>query len=251
MVMTSKSGMIAILSGLAVGTATPCMSQTPPPPNAVVVAGNAPALCWSPAGTNWRISQAAQGNFTAGAGFSGGGTIAIPESDLVDTNKRANVTFAGGDSGNMRLRFTVSCNTLVVAQLSAQYGRLQNVDALTLPAGMPVARTANRSATFENYYPYRVDYGFVNTVNGAVPPGATDKVNGSLGYVENQAGSPAGGASPSWPSVTSGGDWFSIKRVDVRINLNPPPNVAGTTVRPVMIAGSYKDQLTLTLTPSL
>jgi hypothetical protein len=244
-------GMIAVLSGLIALTSSVCFAQTPPPANAVIVAGTAPALCWSAPGTNWVQNGASAGNFSAGSGFAGGATVSILESQLVDANKRAALSFGNSGENAMRMRFSVNCNSPVVAQLSAQYGRLQNTDALALPAGMPAQRTATTSATFENYYPYKIEYGFINTLTGAQPPNASHKVNGSAGYTNPLNGSAGGGAPPSWSSVTSAGAWFSIKRVDVRIDLDPPPLVNGGTVRPVMIAGSYSDRLTLTLTPSL
>jgi hypothetical protein len=248
-VMNNKIKLAAILTSVIVAASTNALAQTPPPPNAVIVGGSAPALCWSTPGTNWQQNGTSNTNFVAGSGFAGGGTVTVPESQLVDSSKRAAITF--GSAGGVRLRFGVSCNAPVVAQLSAQYGRLQNVDALTLPAGMPVARTPTRSATFENYYPYKVEYGFVNTLIGAQPPSATQKVNGAAGYSNPQNGSAPGGPPPSWSGVTSGALWYTVKRVDVRIDLDPPPEVDGSNQRPVMIAGSYKDQLTLTLTPSL
>jgi hypothetical protein len=244
-----NQGFIALLSGLAIVSSSHSLAQTPPPPNSVIVAGTAPALCWSTPGTSWQINGASTGTFTSGSGFAGGATVAVPEGQLVDANKRAALTF--GSLGAVRMRFSINCNSPVVAQLSALYGRLQNTDALTLPAGLPVARTASRSASFENYYPYNIEYGFINTVAGAMPPSASQKVNGTAGYSNPQSGSVGGGAPPEWSSVTSAGNWFSIKRVDVRIDLDPPPLVDGSPLRPVMIAGSYSDRLTLTLTPSL
>jgi hypothetical protein len=240
---------IALFSALIAGAATSVQAQTPPPPNAVIVGGSAQALCWSAPGTNWVQNGTTGGNFASGSGFAGGATLTVPESQLVDANKRAAVTFGVG--GGVRMRFAVNCNAPVTAQLSAQYGRLQNVNALSVPSGMPVSRTASGSGTFENYYPYRIEYGFVNTVTGAQPPSNSQKVNGTAGYSNSQNGSAAGGAPPTWSSVTSGGDWFNVKRVDVRIDLDPPPNVVGTSQRPVMIAGSYSDRLTLTLTPQI
>jgi hypothetical protein len=249
-IMRKLSVSTPILFGLVTfALSTAAVAQTPPPPNSVVVAGNAPTLCWSAPGTNWQMNGTSQGNFVAGASFAGGGTINVPESQLVDSSKRAAITFGSG--GGVRMRFGVNCNSPVVAQLSAQYGRLQNVNALTLPTGMPQARTTNSSATFENHYPYRIEYGFVNTLTGAQPPSNAQKVNGSAGYSNPQNGATASGAPPTWSSVTSGSNWFDVKRVDVRIDLDPPPFVTGTSVRPVMIAGSYTDRLTLTLTPSL
>jgi hypothetical protein len=238
------------LFALAVAlTSTASLAQTPPPANAVIVGGTAPALCWSTPGTNWQQNGTSAGNFSSGTGFGGGATVTVPESQLVDANKRAAISF--GSAGGVRMRFGVNCNSPVVAQLSAQYGRLQNSDAQTLPAGMPASRTGSSSATFENYYPYKVEYGFINTLTGAQPPNASQKVNGSAGYSNPQNGASAGGSPPTWTSVTSANAWFSIKRVDVRIDLDPPPFVTGTSLRPVMIAGSYSDRLTLTLTPSL
>jgi hypothetical protein len=238
-----------LLGGFIIMIATPSLAQTPPPNNAVVVGGTAPALCWSAPGTNWTQNGTTGGNFSAGSGFAGGATVVVPQSQLVDANKRAALTF--GSLGAVRMRFAVSCNAPVVAQLSAQYGRLQNTDAQTLPAGMPATRTASTSATFENYYPYQIEYGFVNTLTGATPPSASQKVNGTTGYSNPQNGATADGAPPTWSPVSSGGSWFDIKRVDVRVDLDPPPVVSGSTLRPVMIAGSYSDRLTLTLTPSL
>lgn len=237
------------LAALIACASTASLAQTPPPPNAVIVGGTAPALCWSTPGTNWQQNGTSSGNFSSGTGFGGGATVTVPESQLVDANKRAAITF--GSSGGVRMRFGVNCNSPVVAQLSAQYGRFQNTDALTLPTGMPASRTGSSSATFENYYPYKIEYGFVNTLTGAQPPSAAQKVNGTAGYSNPQNGASASGAPPNWTSVTSANQWFSVKRVDVRIDLDPPPFVTGTSVRPVMIAGSYSDRLTLTLTPSL
>jgi hypothetical protein len=238
-----------LLGGLLFMMATPSLAQTPPPNNAVVVGGSAPALCWSAPGANWTQNGTSAGNFSAGTGFAGGATVVVPQNQLVDSDKRAALTF--GSLGAVRMRFAVTCNSPVEAKLSAQYGRLQNTSAPSLPPGMPANRTATTSATFENYYPYQIEYGFVNTLTGATPPSASQKVNGTTGYSNPQNGATADGLPPNWSPVSSGGSWFNIKRVDVRIDLDPPPVVSGSTLRPVMIAGSYSDRLTLTLTPSL
>jgi hypothetical protein len=234
---------VALITGSAFAQDAPPAS---PAPNNVAITGNASAICWTPGGATWAINGT---NATGGGGtFAAGTVVTIGSGGLVDANNRAAASFA------VRARMLINCNAPLTATLTAQQGRFRNTSVPTLPAGL--TRTATASAAFENSYPYFVNYGLLNTttltVDGAgnIPNG--DRVNGPNGYLTNLQSGPAGTtASPNWGEVASGSQWATLKRLDVRLQVTNPPNVAGQTVRPVMIAGSYSEVLTVAVNPSL
>jgi hypothetical protein len=239
---------VTTLSLAVMGSAAFAQAVTPPPPptGSAPINGSASAICWTGPGATWTINGT---NVTGGGGTFTAGTVATAGSaGLVDANNRAAANFA------FRARMLINCNSPVTATLSALQGRFRNTNVPTLPAGL--TRTATSSAAFENSYPYFVNYGLVNTttltVDGSGNIPNADRVNGANGYRTGlQSGPAATIGSPSWGSVVSGNQWATLQRLDVRLQVTDPPNVTSQSVKPVMIAGSYTEVLTVGVNPAL
>jgi hypothetical protein len=239
---------VTTLSLAVMGIAPLAHAESPPPPpptGSTPITGSASAICWTGPGATWTINGT---NVTGGGGTFTAGTVATAGSaGLVDANNRAAANFA------FRARMLINCNSPVTATLSALQGRFRNTNVPTLPAGL--TRTASSSAAFENSYPYSVNYGLVNTTtltvdgSGNIPNG--DRVNGANGYRTGLLSGAAAGGIPSWGSVASGNQWATLKRLDVRLQITDPPNVTSQSVKPVMIAGSYTEVLTVGVNPAL
>jgi hypothetical protein len=240
--------------GLAITLmATSAMADTPPPPNAVPIAGSASAGCWAAGTTGWEWNGTSPGTVTPSGTFSGASAITISQSQLINTATYRAQPNPGG--GGLRLRFPLYCNAPTTATLSAAHGRLLNQDQQTLPENMPQTLSATRSATFMNAYRYSTAFGFVNTVAGALPPQPAQLVNGAGGGYRDNTSSPALTTTPApiqLATVESAGDWANIRRLDFRFQLNSVPDVNGVNgVKPVMIAGDYKETFTITIAPGL
>lgn len=232
----------SVAFGALVLAASVASADTSAPP-AVDIKGSATPICWSGSAAVWQDNPGGGYTFLPGTGFTGGAVVNIDTDRLVNAENRA-INPNLGSAGAFRARFPIQCNAPVTATLQATNGRFLNTSVPTLPTGLN--RVGSQSAPFENYFPYVAQFGFVNTVTGAQPPSAAQIVNGANGYRTDLASSLSG--PPSWPSATTGDQWFNVRRVDIRFDLNALPNAPGG-VSPVMIAGSYQEVLRLTVTP--
>lgn len=257
MTLSLRSACVGIASALV---ATGAMAQAvppAPPSNQVAIGGTASPGCWaspnSGGGITWEWNGTSPGAVAPGGSFTSASAITISQSQLINTSTYRAQPNPGG--AGLRLRFALNCNAPTTATLTAAHGRLLNQNQQTLPANMPQAVSATRSGTFMNAYRYTTEFGFVNTVAGAQPPSNAQKVNLAGGGYINTAASPALNTAPAQTTLAtavSGGDWANIRRLDLRFQLTAVPDVNGVNgVKPVMIAGDYKETFTITVAPGL
>jgi hypothetical protein len=232
---------------LALVAGTGFAQETMAPPAAPQVQINALAspTCWATSGDQWTTNNTAGGVVAAGP-FGSGVTYTINTGNLVDSNNRAVTNF--GFSGAIRVHYRLMCNATVSATLSSAKGRFQHNTISALPAGL--TRPVNGSATFENYYPYVLEFGFSKRADTGGPTNNAEKVAPGTGYIENINSTPPGGGGVT-SSATTGSNWFEVRRLDLRIDLNPPPNDPAVGQRPVMIAGDYSETFTIGVTPGV
>ncbi len=230
---------------LAAGAGFAQETLSAPPAPQVEINALASPTCWATNGNQWTSNNTTGGVITAGP-FGTGTTFTINTGNLVDANNRAITDFGSG--GAIRVHYRMMCNSTVSATLTSAKGRFQHNTISTLPAGLN--RPPGGSATFENYYPYVLEFGFSKRTNTTGPTNDSEKVAPGTGYIENINSSAPGGGGIS-ASATSGSNWFEVRRLDLRIDLNPPPNDPAVGQRPVMIAGDYSETFTIGVTPGV
>lgn len=229
---------------LAAGTGFAQETMAPSAPQVNINASASP-ICWATSGNLWTSNNTGGGVISAGP-FGSGITYTINTGNLVDANNRAVTNF--GSSGAIRVHYRLMCNSTVTATLTSAKGRFQHNTVTTLPAGL--TRPGSGSATFENYFPYELEFGFSRRADTGGPSNPSEQVAPGTGYIDNIDSTPPGGG-PVSRTATSGSNWFEVRRLDLRIDLNPPPNDPTVGMRPVMIAGDYSETFTIGVTPGV
>jgi hypothetical protein len=230
---------------LAAGTGFAQETMAPPAAPQVQINALASPTCWATNGNLWTTNNTMGGVVAAGP-FGSGVTYTINTGNLVDASNRAVTNFGSG--GAIRVHYRLMCNSTVSATLSSTNGRFQHNTVTTLPGGL--VRPTNGSATFENYYPYRLEFGFSKRSDTGGPTNSSEMVAPGTGYIGGINSTPPGGGGVN-RTATSGSNWFEVRRLDLRIELDPPPNDPTVGLRPVMIAGDYSETFTIGVTPGV
>ncbi|HEX3919748.1 MAG TPA: hypothetical protein VHW60_20610 [Caulobacteraceae bacterium] len=194
-------------------------------PDSLSVTSAAPSTC-GVSGTWTSLDGIA---FTPSAN---GGTIIYSSSQLIESSTgSSNYDKPGFVVPAYTVRSPMYCNSAVTAQLTAQNGSLRFNGAVP-------------PAPFGYYFPESVNVGFRNSVN------INDQSNvfvGSCGGTPGRCSSSSANTPFSSTLNATASEALSIAAVDIRYSLG---HVFPSVYPRIMVAGSYSEVLTLTISPN-